>query len=437
LPQSVITSKGAAEACPASEGLVCLIDRTPLAAAFVPASQSPPRGRKRRLCAALLSAAALAFLFSARGGEPVHAAQPLHLPYPGGVVVDIIQGYNGGTHTGVERYSLDLVRSDGKTSGSPVLAPASGTVAFAQLPGQEHGCIGVGMEDSGDLHYMLCHTILGRVYSYGDRIQIGQQLGTVGAPGLVGNNGSAHVHMQLYTLAGGQRTPVPFAAPPGLPLESSPMATDGTYNQWACAGAGCHNLVSRMPPSSTTLFSADIGQGSAELAGPVSSTTTLAVGAAAIVQGTNDCLRVHVQAGVTAVSVGCAPDGTVVYVSDGPKQADGYTWCFLRTLGWSVADYLRPSGVSGSVSISKSGDGAPDSAAASSSMVVGATVVVANTGACLRLHRDPALEAPMLSCLTDGTRAVLRDGPQQSDGHTWWRLDSGGWAVADYLQAAP
>jgi len=407
-----------------------LLYHPPLGAAFHPV---------RRVCIALISVAALAVLVAVRGGEPVHAAQPLHLPYPAGVAVDIIQGYNGGTHAGVERYSLDLVRSDGKTSGSPVLAPASGTVSFAQLPAQEHGCIGVGMDDSADFHYMLCHVILNRVYSYGDRIQLGQQLGTVGAPGLVGNNGSAHIHMQLYTLAGGQRTPVPFATPQGLPLETSSMVADGSYDQWACAGAGCHNLVSRMPQGSTSLFAADaVGQGSVALAGPVSTSTTLAVGAAAVVQGTNDCLRVHAQPGVAAVSVGCAPDGTVVYVSDGPKQADGYTWWFLRTLGWSVADYLRPSGASGNTSVpaSKPGDGAP-APSASSGLGIGVTVTVANTGDCLRLRQEPALTAAILTCLMDGTRVVLRDGPRQSDGHTWWRLDAGGWAVADYLQAGP
>ena len=403
--------------------------------AHAPRDAALPAYRARAVIVYLVALALLLTL----GGEPAQAAQVLHLPYPFGVTVDIIQGYNGGTHTGVERYSLDLIRSDGKTSGSPALAPASGTVAFAQLPGQEHGCIGVSMDDSGDFHYMLCHLILSRTYGYGDRIQLGQQLGTVGAPGLVGNNGSAHIHMQLYTSPGGQRTPVPFAPPQGLSLETSSMAADGSYDQWACAGAGCHNLVSRMPPSTTTLLATDsVAPGSAALTGAVSTSTTLAVGAPAVVQGTNDCLKVHAQPGVTAVSVGCAPDGTVVFVSDGPKQEDGYTWWFLRTLGWSVADYLRPSGAPAPSSSSvHQGDGAPAPRADTAQLGVGTSVSVTGTGDCLRLHQDPGLDTPVVTCLPDDARAIVGDGPRDTDGHTWWRLDAGGWAVSDYLRPSP
>jgi hypothetical protein len=386
---------------------------------------------------AVVCALASAVILLAPGKRPAEASQPLHLPYPTGVAVDVIQGYNGGTHTGVERYSLDIVRSDGKTSGSPVLAPASGTVAFAQLPAKEHGCIGVTMDDSGDFHYMLCHINLNHTYGYGDKIQVGQQLGTVAAPGLVGNNGTSHVHMQLYILPGGQRTPVPFSPPQGLPLETSAMAADGSYDQWACAGSACHGLISRMPPSATTLLATDgVTPGSAAtLAGALSTNSTLSIGVAAIVQGTDDCLRVHAQPEVSAASIGCAPDGTVVFVSDGPRDADGHTWWFLRTLGWSVADYLRPSGVT-AASAPAQGDGAPAPRSSTTPLALGATIRVAAAGDCLRVHQDPALDSPVINCLADATTGTLQNGPRNSDGHTWWQLDSGGWAVSDYLQAS-
>ena len=371
------------------------------------------------------------------GGTPVDAAQSLHLPYPNGVAVNIIEGYNGGTHSGVERYSLDITRADSKTSGSPVVAPATGTVAFAQLPSQEHGCIGVAMTDSGDFHYMLCHIILNRTYGYGDKIQAGQQLGTVAAPGLVGNNGTSHVHMQLYILPGGQRTPVPFAAPQGLPLETTSMPADGSYNQWACS-ASCHNLTSQVPAGPTTLLSTDgVVPGSGALTTGVVATgsTSLSVGTAAVVQGTGDCLRVRAQPGISENSLGCAPDGTVVFVSDGPKQADGYTWWYLRTLGWSVSDYLRPSGVAAaSPATADQGDGAPAPHTTSVALTVRTTVSVTGTGDCLRVHQAPDLDSPVVNCLSDGSTATLQDGPHDAGGHTWWQLDSGGWVVSDYLQ---
>ena len=382
---------------------------------------------------ALLAAIGLLFLIT--GSRPVTAAQTLHLPFPADVAVNIIQGYNGGTHSGVERYSLDLTRVDGKTSGAPAIAPAAGTVAFAQLPGQEHGCIGVAMDDSSGFHFMLCHLILDHVYSYGDRIRAGQSLGVIGAPGLVGNNGTSHIHMQLYTLAGGVRTPQPFAQPSGIPLEGVTMAADGTYNQWSCSGASCHNMVSRAPSSGNVTL-ADTASPSVSAAAP--GNATLSVGQAAIVQGTGDCLRVRAQVGLSSATNGCAPDGSVVFVSDGPKQADGYTWWYLRTLGWSVADYLRPSGTPGSSSSVSPGDGGTPSAAsrASPGIKVGSSVKVTGTEDCLRLRASPDISSAVVNCLTDGTRATVKDGPKQSDGHTWWLLDSGGWGVDDYLQIA-
>src|SRR5579884_1641591 len=88
------------------------------------------------------------------------AAPVIHLPYPDRVAVSILQGYNGGTHQGVERYSLDLTRDDGQTSGSPALAPAPGTVVWSYPPGTGNGCIGIMIDNGGGLHEMLCHLIL-------------------------------------------------------------------------------------------------------------------------------------------------------------------------------------------------------------------------------------------------------------------------------------
>jgi hypothetical protein len=388
------------------------------------------------------SAVLLALLASASRAKPARAAQVLHLPYPAGLSVSIIQGYNGGTHQGVERYSLDLVRTDGKTNGSPVVAPASGTVAFAELPGQQTGCIGVAMDDAGDFHYMLCHIILNRTYGYGDRIQIGQQLGTVGAPGLVGNNGTSHIHMQLYTLPGGQRTPQPYAAPSGIPLEGVSMPQDGTYNQWACPSAACGKLVSSVPNSGATLLTAESGPAGGPGATPsISASASLTVGEVAVVNGTGDCVRVHSQPSVVSVTNGCAPDGTVVYLTDGPRQGDGYTWWNLRTLGWAVADYLKPASSTPALPSAAASQPVPVPAAntaaiaSSQSLAIGMAVNVAGTGDCLRLHASPSVDDTVVNCLADGATSVIRGGPSQAEGHTWWLLDAGGWAVGDYLQA--
>jgi hypothetical protein len=401
---------------------------------------------RRRFAACLWRVATVALLTLAlpallSRSEPVRAAQVLHLPYPAGLAVNIIQGYNAVTHVGVERYSLDLVRVDGKTSGSPVIAPASGTVAFAEVPGTQTGCIGVSMDDSGDFHYMLCHIILDHTYNYGDRIQVGQYLGTVGAPGLVGNNGTAHIHMQLYTLPGGQRTPEPYAPPNGIPLEGVSMPADGSFDQWACPSSACGKLVSAAPGGTPAVLSSSPGGQGTPTSAPAAPSPALIAGDTAVVNDTGDCLKVHAQPSLSAVSTGCIPDGTDVLVGDGPRQSDGHTWWDLQTLGWAVADYLAPvtapaaPASPASIAPPLGAGTAPAAAPTPPAVGVGATVKVTGTGDCLRIHAEPSLASASATCLPDGTSAVVQDGPVQADRHTWWLLNAGGWAVGDYLQA--
>lgn len=407
--------------------------------------------------------ALLALLGSLGGARPAAAAQTLHLPYPFGTKVEIIQGYNGGTHNGVERYSLDLVRAEGGTSGSPAVAPASGTVAFAQPPAGDHGCIGVAMDDSGDFHYMLCHLLLDRAYAYGDRIQAGQVLGTVAPPGMAGNNGTSHIHLQLYTLPGQQRTPVPFAAPQGLALEGISMPADGSSNQWACSGAACKLISSNPATRPAGALTNAIPSPPAPPSLPASG--SLAVGQTVLVQGTGDCLRVHAQPRMESAQTGCIADGTPVSLREGPVQADGHSWWNLTTLGWVVADYLKPA-----PAFSGAGQGAgqtaglgltppppppplipppappstgapagtpPPAIADQASLRIGASARVAAAADCLKVHEAPSLAAPVTACLADGSPVMLKDGPRTADGHDWWQLDSGGWAAADYLQVTP
>ena len=406
----------------------------------------------------------IASLVLALAGRPAAlAAQTLHFPYPGGLAIEIIEGYNGGTHNGVEQYSLDLVRADGATSGSPVLAPASGSVAFAEAPGEQHGCIGVAMDDSGDLHYMLCHIILNRAYAYGDRIQQGQLLGAVGAPGLVGNNGTAHVHMQLYTLPGGNRTPVAYAPPDGIPLDGVAMPADGSYNQWACSGAACQGLVSHNAGAAPGQSAPAANRIVAPLAPPslppaptaTAAGASLSAGQTVVVQGTGDCLRAHAQPNLGAAQTGCAADGTQVTIVGGPVQGGGETWWDLFNLGWSVADYLQPLAASatgsaplltapalGTTPGSMPASGASNSAAAAETaaqqppLAIGALARVSGAGDCLKVHAAPTLSAAEVTCLPDGSLSAILDGPRTADGHTWWLLDSG-WAAADYLQVVP
>lgn len=162
------------------------------------------------------------------------------LPFEAGEAVDIIQGYNGGTHQADSVYGLDLVLDDGTTSGAPVLSPIDGTVAWAFEPGTKTGCIEVLARDK-KFGVMLCHVVLDRPFARGERIARGQELGTVGAAGMVGNNGTPHVHIQLQQ-DGRESQPVPFsAAQGGLPIEGLDLPATGASN---AHGGGVDGLVS-------------------------------------------------------------------------------------------------------------------------------------------------------------------------------------------------
>ncbi len=416
--------------------------------------------------------ALLALSLAVSGLRTAHAATVIHLPFPAGTAISTIQGYNGGTHQGVERYSLDLTRDDGKTSGSPALAPAAGTVVWSYPPGTGNGCVGIQIDGGAGLHEMLCHLFLNHNYTNGEHVTGAQVLGTVGRPGTVGNNGTAHVHLQLYRVINGDRTPVPFALPDGAPLEGVSLAAGSSYNQWACANSGpsCHiaslNNGSTVPaatPTPGTITSASSNStGGATVRSPRQQGDGLAIGVAVVVSGTGDCLKVHALAATSAAMVYCLPDGTQAVIGDGPQVADGFTWFKLGDLGWSVADYLVPLN-SGNViaappapAAGASATPAPAAASPAASaptpaaptvsapapelenavpFVTGAAVIVTGTGDCLRVHDDPSTAGTVVDCLVDGTTGRITDGPVRSDGYTWWKLDGRGWVVGDYLKA--
>ena len=188
--------------------------------------------RLRRL--ASKSALSLGLLLSA--GLPaltetaLAAETSVPLPFDSGEAVQIVQGYNGGTHQDASVYGLDLVLTDGTTSGARVLSPFDGSVPWAFAPGEKTGCIEILARD-GQFGTMLCHIILDRPFSRGEKVIRGQQLGTVGAPGMVGNNGLAHVHMELHQHGRGSDT-VPFSVSNGgLPLEDADLPFTGGVNE--------------------------------------------------------------------------------------------------------------------------------------------------------------------------------------------------------------
>lgn len=65
---------------------------------------------------------------------------------------------------------------------------------------------------------------------------------------------------------------------------------------------------------------------------------------------------------------------------------------------------------------------------------VGATVVVAGTGDCLRVREHPGVQALEVSCLDDGTTVTISAGPVEIDGFRWWQLEGYGWSAGNWLR---
>jgi hypothetical protein len=202
---------------------------------------------KRSFGIALTGLVALTAAPAASGLAAAAETTSVPLPFDTGASVQIVQGYNGGTHQGASVYGLDLVLTNGETSGAAVLAPFDGTVPWAFAPGEKTGCIEILATDRR-YGAMLCHVVLDRPFNRGERVARGQQLGAVGAPGMVGNNGLAHVHMELH--AGGRSSDiVPFSVSNGgLPLDGLDLPFTGARNEHAVEGPILSTNALAAPP---------------------------------------------------------------------------------------------------------------------------------------------------------------------------------------------
>jgi hypothetical protein len=374
----------------------------------------------RALVPWLLAVAVLVTLSPSVPAPPALAAESIPMPFTGGKSVRIIQGYNGGTHQGRGRYALDLVLADGDTSGAEVVAPVDGAVTFSQSPKSGAGCIAIEFRN-GSYSVMLCHLILNRAYSNGESIARGQSLGTVGAAGLVANNGVPHVHLELHT---GSRanSPVPFAEPDGLPLEGVAIAASSTTatlsrrepivsTNGAGSGIAAPSVAQRAEstqPMSARSAPAQMAAASVPATMRNAQPPSSEAARLAVVQGTDSCLNVRKQPSADGTVVGCLREGSEVALKPLTSGADP-KWRQIEQ-GWVFGEYLKRT-----------------------------QAVVAGTNACLNVRESPKAGAAKLGCLPDGTAVAIAEGPATNDRLTWYRIEPagsvarGGWVIGQYL----
>jgi hypothetical protein len=328
--------------------------------------------------------------------------------------VKIIQGYQGGTHQGRSRFGLDIVLADGSTSGAEVVAPADGTITWAQSPGAGNGCVAIGLSN-GTHSVMLCHIVLKSGLNRGDKVTRGQSLGTVGKPGTVGNNGVAHIHYELHNDPRAN-SPVPFDASDGMLLEGVALPASSTTAVVAKrdpivssnrGGSGrtvpmSDSTTDKDKPAPIELVAASVP--SAVRGVPAAGTRM------AVVQGTDSsCLKVRKQPAADAPVVGCLKEGTEVALKPLASGADA-KWR-QTDQGWVSSDYLKRT-----------------------------QAVVAGTGDCLNVREAPKAGAKLLGCLKDGTGVTIVEGPTMAGGFAWYKVEGSeslggksGWAAGKYL----
>jgi hypothetical protein len=364
----------------------------------------------------------LAMLFPPMVADEALAGNSVALPFAGGKAVKIGQGYQGGTHQGRSRFGLDLVLADGGTSGAAAVAPFDGEVTWAQAPGAGNGCIAIAMK-SGSHSVMMCHIIASKAFSAGEALKRGQTIGTVGAPGKVGNNGVAHIHYELH--AGSRSSsPVPFAEPDGLPLEgvslpaSSTTAVVAKMGPITSSNGGAAPVVAQSAPRTLPMSSKEepAPVAAASVPNTTRSVPAAATGAGsaatgtrrAVVQGTDSCLKVRKQPAADAAVVGCLKDGTEIALKPLGSGADP-KWR-QTDKGWVASEFLKRT-----------------------------EAVIAGTDACLNVRESAKASAAKLGCLPDGTAVKIVEGPVEKDGSAWYKVeatgsvDKSGWVVGKYL----
>ncbi len=134
------------------------------------------------LCVALLS--------------PAEAASGLSFPAPATTQWSIVAGYNTATHIASDPYAIDVVRDDGETDGTAVLAPTDGTLAIST------NCLTI--RDASKVAVLLCHVLPVPGLKAGARVARGQLIATVAPPGAAGNNGLSHIHIAAHFSDGGR-----------------------------------------------------------------------------------------------------------------------------------------------------------------------------------------------------------------------------------------
>lgn len=153
---------------------------------------------------------------------------------------------------------------------------------------------------------------------------------------------------------------------------------------------------------------------------------TFAVGDRVIVDA--GAVNFRVDAGTSARVIRPLPYGTVLRISGGPVDADGYSWYQVTTTaatgeetGWAIGEAFTPAPAE-----------MPDPG-----VLYGSGTAVHVATDLLRLRSEASIASATLATLPQGTPLTVIAAPVGADGHTWYpvRTTSGttGWVAEAYI----
>ena len=203
--------------------------------------------------------------------RPADAASSslIKFPFASGAGWSVLQGYNtspvdGGSHYNCDpatltdmpshtqacgaqyqyKYSLDLVRADGQTTGQAVYSAVNGTIRWID---DSTGGMSIYIGSVAGVDYALAffHVNLASGLAAGQTVTQGQLLGTIAPAGQKNNGGTPHVHIALWQTTdqgNWSRVAVPF---------TGALAVDGF--DFPDKGATAKNQYQGTPVSSSNV----------------------------------------------------------------------------------------------------------------------------------------------------------------------------------------
>lgn len=173
------------------------------------------------------------------GYSPIAAAAPgnLNPPFDIGINSGICQGYDNArvTHYGADALALDLTGGvcDNSAAGRSVHAPLAGQIYFY---GSQYGALCVNTFDNRSI--MLVH--IDSALTASQMVSTSQIIGAVAQPNTKGNNGIAHLHMQMWSQPNCMNSyRIPFASSVNARICGAPdMTVSGpdSYNNGTWSG---------------------------------------------------------------------------------------------------------------------------------------------------------------------------------------------------------